>query len=241
MLGRFLEVGIATPDIRASVEFYERVGFTQAQTGDTWPHPYGVLTDGRVYLGLHQTRLDSPALTFVRPGIASHLAELERAGVELSTVNIGGEVFNELGFRDPAGLPVRMLEARTYSPAARRPAEPSRCGSFRCLSLPATDFERVSRFWQELGLTIGDEAARPYPHLPLGSEGLDLALHRPRFFAEPLLVFEDVAMAARIAALRELDVGALQSPPPGLPARANAVLTAPEGTTLLLLEDTGAA
>ncbi|MDE2052951.1 MAG: hypothetical protein KGJ72_18250, partial [Gammaproteobacteria bacterium] len=137
MLGRFLEIGIQTQDIRASVEFYERLGFTQAQTGDTWPHPYGVLTDGRVYLGLHQARLDSPALTFVRPGIAGHLAALERCGVELSTVNIGGEVFNEVGFRDPAGLPVRMLEARTYSPASRPPGDESRCGQFLRLSVPA--------------------------------------------------------------------------------------------------------
>jgi hypothetical protein len=223
------------------VEFYERLGFTQAQTGDTWPHPYGVLTDGRVYLGLHQTSLDSPALTFVRPEIAGHLAALERAGVELSIVNIGGEVFNEVGFRDPAGQPVRMLEARTYSPAARQPADPSRCGRFRCFSLPVADFERVGRFWQELGFVIGEEGERPYPHRPLAGEGLDLALHRPRLFAEPLLVFEDVAMAARIAALRELNAGTLQPPPPGLAAKANALLVAPEGTALLLLEDTGAA
>src|SRR5579872_2079538 len=109
MLGRFLEIGIQTQDIRASVEFYERLGFTQAQTGDTWPHPYGVLTDGRLYIGLHQSRLDSPALTFVQPGVADHLTALERLGIEASTVNVGGEVFNEIGFRDPAGQAVRLL------------------------------------------------------------------------------------------------------------------------------------
>ncbi|MDE2053042.1 MAG: hypothetical protein KGJ72_18715, partial [Gammaproteobacteria bacterium] len=108
------------------------------------------------------------------------------------------------------------------------------------LSVPATDFERVSRFWQSLGLAVGEEAAQPYPHLPLGREGLDLALHRPRFFAEPLLVFRDADMSARIASLRELDVGTLQ-PQPGLASKANAVLIAPEGTALLLLQDAGAA
>jgi catechol 2,3-dioxygenase-like lactoylglutathione lyase family enzyme len=239
VLGRFLEIGISTPDIRASVEFYERLGFTQAQTGDTWPHPYGVLTDGRVYLGLHQARLDSPSLTFVSPGIAGRLAALEQLGVDPTTLNIGGEVFNEIGFRDPAGLPVRMLEARTYSPAARDPGEVSLCGGFRGLGLPAADFERVSRFWQALGLLVGDEEAHPYPHLPLRCDGLELALHRPRLFAEPLLVFRDAAMPARISRLRELEVGTLESPPPGLAARANALLFAPEGTALLLLEDAG--
>lgn len=241
MLGRFLEIGIATKDIRASVEFYERLGFTQAQTGDTWPHPYGVLTDGRVYLGLHQARIDSPALTFVRPEVAGHVAALERAGVAPATVNIGAETFNEVGFRDPAGQAVRLLEARTYSPVSQAAGETCRCGAFDCLSVPAADFERVSLFWQALGLTAGEEEAQPYPRLPLVSAGLRLALHRPRFFAEPLLVFRGADMPARMARLRELDVGTLQPPPRGLATGANAMLTAPEGTALLLLADPDAA
>jgi catechol 2,3-dioxygenase-like lactoylglutathione lyase family enzyme len=239
LLGRFLEISIRTADIRASVEFYERLGFTQARTGDVWSHPYGVLTDGRVCLGLHQARLDSPALTFVRPGIAGHLAALESAGVELSTVNIDGEAFNEAGFRDPSGQPVRLLEARTYSPADRSALETSRCGGFGWLSLPAADFAPVRAFWETLGLLGDDEATEPFAHLPLRGEGIELALHRPRFFAEPLLVFRDADMAARLAGLRELGVGPIEPPPRGLDARANALLAAPEGTVLLLLEGPG--
>ena len=237
MIGRFLEIGIATTDIRASVEFYEALGFTQAQTGDIWPHPYGVLTDGRVYIGLHQTRLESPVLTFVRPGIADHLAALERLGLEPSTVNIGGEVFNEVGFHDPAGQPVRLLEARTYSPSDRSGLEPSRCGVFRSLSMPATGFEAARSFWEAMGFAAGETAAHPYPHLPLTREGLDLALHRPQLSAEPLLAFGDPAMAERIAALRELALGPLEPPPRGLDRHGNALLRAPEGTVLLLLQD----
>jgi catechol 2,3-dioxygenase-like lactoylglutathione lyase family enzyme len=238
MLGRFLEIGLATTDIRASVEFYERLGFTQAQTGDIWAHPYGVLTDGRVYLGLHQSRLDSPALTFVYPEIAGHVAALERLGIETSTVNIGAEVFNEVGFRDPAGQAVRLLEARTYSPSDRSTLEPSHCGAFRGLSVAAADFERTRAFWEALGFVAGEPEAHPYPHLPLAREGLELALHRPQLAAEPLLAFCDPAMAGRIARLRELAVGPLEPPPRGLDPRGNAVLRAPEGTALLLLQDT---
>jgi catechol 2,3-dioxygenase-like lactoylglutathione lyase family enzyme len=237
MLGHFLEIGIATTDIRASVEFYERLGFTQAQTGDIWPHPYGVLTDGRVCIGLHQSRLDSPALTFVRPGIAGHLGALERIGIQPSTISIGGEVFNEIGFRDPAGHPVRLLEARTYSPSDRSALAPSRCGVFGRLSLPAVDFERARAFWEALGFSAGEQESRPYPHLPLTREGLDLGLHRPQLCTETLLTFRDAAMAARIARLRELAPGPLEPPPRGLDPHSNALLRAPEGTALLLLQD----
>jgi catechol 2,3-dioxygenase-like lactoylglutathione lyase family enzyme len=239
MLGRFLEIGIATTDIRASVEFYERLGFTQAQTGDIWPHPYGVLTDGRVCIGLHQTRLESPALTFVHPGVAAHATALQQLGIELSTANTGSEVFNEVGFRDPGGHPVRLLEARTYSPSDRSALETSRCGRFRWLSLPARNLEPARRFWEALGFTAADEPAEPYPHLSLSGDAIGLVLHRSRFFSEPLLVFGDTGMPARIAHLRELGVDSMESPPAGLDARANALLFAPEGTALLLVQERG--
>jgi catechol 2,3-dioxygenase-like lactoylglutathione lyase family enzyme len=234
VLGRFLEIGIATADIRASVEFYERLGFTQAQTGDIWPHPYGVLTDGRVCIGLHQRRLESPALTFVHPGVAERVPALERLGIELSTVNIGSEVFHEIGFRDPAGLAVRLLEARTYSPVARSALATSSCGQFRALSLPAADFDPVREFWETLGFIAEEEQSEPYAHLSLRTDAIPLALHRPRFVAEPLLVFGDPEMPARIAHLRELGIGRIEPPPKGLDAKANALLFAPEGTALLL-------
>ncbi|MGH8231436.1 MAG: hypothetical protein ACRESY_06410, partial [Steroidobacteraceae bacterium] len=67
MFGRFLELGIATPDIAASVQHYERLGFSQLITGDAWTHRYGVLSDGRVPLALHQRPMPSPTLTFVLP------------------------------------------------------------------------------------------------------------------------------------------------------------------------------
>jgi hypothetical protein len=38
-LGRFLEISIATPVIRESLEFYESLGFVQAGVGETWSHP----------------------------------------------------------------------------------------------------------------------------------------------------------------------------------------------------------
>src|SRR5882672_3074097 len=61
MFGRFLEISLNTSDIAASVQFYERLGFTQLTTGDTWPHPYGVLSDGRLGIALLEARTFSPA------------------------------------------------------------------------------------------------------------------------------------------------------------------------------------
>ena len=130
MLGRFLEVSVETRDIRESVAFWERLGFSQCQTGDTWTHPYGVLTDGRIAIGLLEYRFPSPALTFVHAGLARHAGELESAGFVLAFRKLSDDAFNEVGLRDPARQMIAVLEARTYSPAGRDLTETSLLGAF---------------------------------------------------------------------------------------------------------------
>jgi catechol 2,3-dioxygenase-like lactoylglutathione lyase family enzyme len=234
VLGRFHEISIATDDIRASVEFYEKLGFTQAETGDTWSHPYGVLTDGRIHLGLHQRRFPAPSLTFVRPEIAERVREFEARGIELSVRRTSDDVFNEIGFLDPSGQMVTVIEARTYSPVVH---EGSMCGYFTEYSIPSADFEAAQKFWEPLGFVATEEPDAPYPHLPLTSDHLDIAFHKPRTFEAPLLVFRDPGMRARITRLRDLGVtGAADDLPRGLNSQANALIQAPEGTSLLLLE-----
>jgi catechol 2,3-dioxygenase-like lactoylglutathione lyase family enzyme len=235
VLGQFHEISLETADIRASVEFYEQLGFCQATTTDAWPHPYGVLTDGRLYLGLHQRRFSSPTVTFVHPGVAALVPELETRNISLTVCRTEPEVFNELGFRDPFGQSISVLEARTYSPVARRPAETSLCGYFDQLSMPVANFETAKVFWEPLGFVATDEADAPYVHLPLTSDRLNIAFHRPRTLDRPMLVFSDPDMPTRIARLRELGVTFSEELPRGLNASENALFESPEGTPLLLL------
>lgn len=237
MLGRFLEIGIRTADIRASVEFYESLGFSQAQTGDTWPHPYGVLTDGRIYLGLHQHAFDSPALTFVRAEVARYARELEEQGSTLAYRHTSEHEFNSVGLKDPAGQMLVLLEARTYSPVLRRPERASLCGYFEEFSMPSTDFAAAKAFWEPLGFVATEQTELPYLHLALTSDHLDIAFHRPRTLDRPMLVFRDQGMRERIAKLRDVATGKWLEPPPGLSSAANALLEAPEGTALLFLDE----
>ena len=236
MLGRFHEISLHTTDIRESVEFYERLGFIQAPANDTWTHPYGVLTDGRVFLGLHQRRFPAPALTFVHAGVAQFANQLEERGIALETRRTSEDSFNEIGFRDPDGQSVIVLEARTYSPVTRSADETSLCGYFTELSMPSMDFEAAREFWEPLGFVATEEPDAPYAHLPLTSDHLDIAFHRPRTLDRPMLVFRDPTMRERLARIRALGVQEAGELPRGLPPAANALIEAPEGTALLLLE-----
>ena len=94
LAGTFHEFSVAVDDVRGALEFYERLGFTQAPASDTWQHPYGVLTDGRLFLGLHRRGAPSPTLTFVRPGIAENLSEFTARGIELTRCHTGDEILS---------------------------------------------------------------------------------------------------------------------------------------------------
>jgi catechol 2,3-dioxygenase-like lactoylglutathione lyase family enzyme len=236
VLGRFHEISLQTAVIRESVEFYERLGFTQASTNDTWTHPYGVLSDGRVFIGLHQRKFAAPALTFVHEGVAAFAAEIEARGIELQTRNTSEDTFNEIGFLDPDGQSVLVLEARTYSPVTRKPEETSLCGYFIEYSMPVANLDAAREFWEPLGFVATEEPDAPYAHLPLTSDHLDIAFHRPRTLDRPMLVFREPNMRERLARIRALGVKETGELPRGLPPAANALIEAPEGTALLLLE-----
>ena len=235
IFGRFLEISIPADDIAASVQFYERLGFRQLQCNDTWPHLYGVLSDGRLHIGLHQRAGATRALSFVRPGLAQHLHELQAAGFEPHYTRLGEDDFHELQLRDPSGQDVVLLEARTFSPGLPRQPE-SACGYFAAYSMPAPDFEAAQAFWEHAGFVALEAQEEPYAHVPLTSDHLNLALHRPRLLEAPALVFTDAEMSTRIAGLRAMQLPFSPDLPRGLDREHNGLLVAPEGTLLLLLQ-----
>jgi len=243
-LGHFHELTLPTPDIRRSVEFYERLGFTQALTGDVWLHPYGVLTDGRIVVGLHQEPGREASLTWVRPEVAQLGAALERQGSVLEYRRTGAEEFHEIALRDPTGQLARVLEARTYSPPANDVGKRTLCGEFSAVGLRCADFEAAKRFWEPLGFVGLEERDSPFEHLALTSDHLDLVLHRVRSLGMLTLIFtpgesQESSLATRVAQLRAAGLepaGRGGGLPAELDPAMSALIEAPEGTRLLLLE-----
>jgi catechol 2,3-dioxygenase-like lactoylglutathione lyase family enzyme len=233
VLGRFLEVSVHAPDVQASLEFYESLGFVQAPVGDTWSHPYAVLTDGRLYLGLHGFEFDSPSLTWVHPGLAKHAPALEALGLEFAFAKLGEDVLHELGFVDPSGQMVTLIEARTFSPPALAPGHASRLGYFEEFGLPTTDLNRSRAFWDALGFVAFDPVRAPFAKVVASHRDLNVGLYDTDL-RRPVLTFSDPAMPERIAELREKGHRFAEHLPRGMNTRENAMLEAPEGTWLLL-------
>lgn len=235
MLGRFLEVSIHCPDVLESLRFYEKLGFAQAPVGDTWSHHYAVVTDGRLHLGLHGFKFDSPALTFVHPELRRHSMALEAAGVEFEFLKLGDESFNELGFRSPDGQMITLLEARTFSPLARRPQDTSLLDWFEEVQLPAAELAPSRAFWERFGFVAVEENDAP-PRIALTSDSLNVALAGGGTFSRPVLLFKSTELAARRE--RVLAAGLEPARPPrGLDPARHLLLRAPEGTELLVVAE----
>ena len=234
MIGRFLEVSVHAPDVLASLEFYEALGFSQAATGEAWPYPYAVVTDGRLGIGLHQRELQqSPLLSFVLPDLHRHLDALESLGISLLDRRLGGDVFNEATIATPGGQLVRLLEARTFSPSQRRPGETSRLGWFEGYLLPIADARAAEQFWEKIGFVPTGEIPEPLPHAGLISDSLNIALLAEGMLKRPALLFTDPDMSARIRAIGDKGIE-LEHPPGTLDPSLHALLPAPEGTQFLL-------
>jgi catechol 2,3-dioxygenase-like lactoylglutathione lyase family enzyme len=236
VLGRFLEFSLATPDIQASLDFYTRLGFSQAAVGEAWIHPYAVVTDGRICLGLHQEAMPAPSMTFVKPDLLKYLETLEGLGLEMEFRRLGNDVFNEVGWLDPSGQLVRLIEARTFSPSKRLGLDTSQCGYFLEIALPAPSMDEAKSYWERFGFVGIDESNDRLPHVSCTSDYVDLGLYDPAHLRRSTLRFEVEDVGGALARLAEIGISPAGEIPPPLRHVPAAVLTAPEGTPILLTE-----
>jgi hypothetical protein len=167
----------------------------------------------------------SPALSFALPELRGHLPALEALGIEFAYCNIELHRFNEVGFLDPDGGMVALLEARTYSPLHHSQVQSSLCGYFLEYRLPARDPAATLAFWESLGLIATPAGDGQPAQVSWGGINITLEAMAPR--AKPALVFAntDLKEAEALLEMRGLPI---QDDTRGLR------VTTPEGFTLLL-------
>lgn len=228
MLGRFLELALVTDGPDAAWQRWQSLGFAAATTGDVWNHAYGVVACGPLAIGFHGRGADPLGLVFVRPDVAGLHRELGARGVEIEAARLGSDVFNEITLREPGGLPLRVIEARTFSPPPDLP-HAAQLGSPALISLPCRSLDQAQSFVDQLGF-VTEQREDPWECLAL--TGTPLAWHPRRVLAEPVLVFE-AGGASVDAAIG--DGGLLRERPLPLPGdRAHHRLRSPEDLALVV-------
>lgn len=233
MIGRFLELSIHADDMLTSIEFYERLGFRQLEVGETWSHPYAVLTDGRLPIGLHHYEFDSPALTFVLPELASKLPHMERQGVSFAFRKVAADEFNEAGLIAPDNQMITLLEARTYSPPSFDDVDYSILGRLAEWSLPVHDLDRAITVYENLGFRVAALYAEPHPRALLSGQEIVIGLHQRPALRRPALSYacKDLDQTMGFMLEQGLHLDPERSPVDDGPGF---VLVSPEGLRIVL-------
>ncbi|ANO49911.1 glyoxalase/bleomycin resistance/dioxygenase family protein [Woeseia oceani] len=233
MLERWLEISVHSSDILESLSFYRALGFTELQSGDVWPHPYAVVSDGDLVIGLHEREFASPTLTFVQPELGRHARAMSDHGFEFSLMHLDADVFNELQFMDHDGHNIALLEARTFS-QSEDSCKDSACGRFFELTLPTRDAVQAGRFWAPLAPHVERLREEPTTHMRFDAGGLPLGVSESIALDKPAICFK-WSDPQTIADLVER-FGFRWQKFPGFEG-AFGVLVAPEGTRLYLFDE----
>jgi len=235
VLGKFLEFGFAAHSIGEAFEFYRSLGFQSVAVGDILDHPYAVISDGAICIGLHERELEDSSLTFVRPDLRNYLRALRRQRVELGFSRLADDQFNEIGFRDPDAQLVTLMEAQTFSPGSWEDHAHSACGEFIEYSRATRSRAESEAFWQKLGFTTVGEGEEPHPWVRLTGYGLTLGFHEAAAFP-PGLTFRAADLAARSEYLKAKGHDVRNGAPIEKSRTGSATLMAPDQTALYLLE-----
>ena len=149
--GQFLEFSVPTSDIQESLNFYRALGFSEIPVGDIRNYHYGVVTDGRIAIGLHGGGVDEPALSFIKSDVAAYLQRVSPADEVLSFSHLGTGDFHEIGVHTPDGHLLIMMEARTFSPAQLSGLPTPITGHSIEISLGYRDIDDAMRYWTDAG------------------------------------------------------------------------------------------
>ncbi len=232
MLGRFLEVALVTDDPGAGWIDLQRLGFAGATSGDIGTHAYGVVACEGLAIGLHAVGSEPFGLNFVRPDVAALDRELTTRLIDVENIRLGSDVFNELCLREPGGVLLRVIAARTFSPPLELPAHTA-FGRFRGVSLPCGDLGEAQGFWERLDMDV-QAGSEPWESIHIA--GLPLAYHESADFREPALLFDgDQAWDNDDLRAAGISVG---RPVPALRAHEHRVLRGAEGLTFITIRPT---
>ena len=156
---RFLEYSIPVENVLHSLEFFQALGFSSLLTNDIRSYPYGVITDGRCYLGLHERNqfsqlTEQPRFCFVHDEIAPIVRYLNDRNYQIINSQLDEDMFQQTIFHGPNHAVINVLAARSFSLPAKDDCKDSLLGHFNGFVIPTNNIEASSKFWEGLELLV---------------------------------------------------------------------------------------
>jgi catechol 2,3-dioxygenase-like lactoylglutathione lyase family enzyme len=238
-LGYAFEIVVTVPDLKPSLQFYEKLGYKQL-TDTTSPTQHdALLTDGMILLSLRVGSAWKAILTYFAENVAEKVDGFERLGVSFDEKHKTGGKITGATLTDPNGLQVELIQAAPSQIPKTQGKPISKAGQFGELSIETEDVRKSLDFWTKLGF-------EPTQYMPASPDswasiadgllmlGIYVKGHCPHIIKTPSITYFEAEAPKRIRQLKEEGMTFVQELPGENGEVGHAVAEAPEGQLLFL-------
>jgi len=245
ILGQVTALTIASPDLEASLQFYQKLGFKELFRAD-WPFRWIQVSDGQLLIMLRHDEQPYIALTYYVKDIDALVAGLEAKGISFTSKPKAADMVKRYVFQSPDGLNISLV---SLMEGFEQPAGPTMltmaqedyfnpdkyvnktAGMFGEFTHPVADLDASLVFWEKLGFKILSKFASPYPWAII-SDGLAVVgLHQTSNFTYPAMAFFAADMKDKIEKLKPEGISGVEKGNP-----ANVIIETPEGQHVFLFK-----
>ncbi len=216
ILGEITAITITTPDLDASLKWYQQLGFKEVFRAD-WPFPWIQITDSALLIMLRKEPKPYIALTYYVKDIDAVVADMRQKGIKFLQEPKPGEMVKRYLMRSPDGLNVSLvsivegfyqpdgntmlkMQPQDYFNAEKYANK--MCGMFGEFAHPVTDLATSITWWELLGFKAISTFTSPYPWAIL-SDGISIVgVHQTTQFAKPRITYFAADMKDKIATLK---------------------------------------
>lgn len=245
VLGEITAITITTPDLEASLRYYQQLGFKEIMRAD-FPFPWIQITDEALLIMLRKEDNPYLALTYYSKDGQKVADEIEKKGIPFVSKPAGTDMVKRYVFQSPDGLNISIV---TIPDGFRKPSGTTMLtmdpadyfnpatytnpviGMFGELAQTVSDLDISIAFWEQIGFRVLSKFTSPTPWAIL-SDGLSIVgLHQSQEFSYPAITYFAADMIEKTEKLKQAGLENYTEQSPG-----NLVLTTPEQQHLFLFK-----
>lgn len=240
VLGQITAFTVASPDLEASMAFYQKLGFSELFRGD-FPFPFIQISDGAIMMMLRWDAKPYIALTYYTNDVDNVADALAAKGIQFTLKPSAGDMVRRYIMQSPDGANVSLVgftEGMSQPPGPimlkMKPGDFTNpeayvnkvCGMYGEYAQPVANLDFAAEWYAKLGFIQLSRYGSPYPW-GIYTDGLAVVgLHQTNSFVQPSITFFAADMAAKLNKLKLM----------GLPVtnEKSYTLTSPEGQKINL-------